>query len=45
VHIINLKWGKAVSIDANEDSQIVAQYLDMKAAAGSEEAAMPMIES
>ena len=45
VHIVQLQMGKAVSIDANEDSQIVARYLDAKAAAGCAEAAMPMIQS
>jgi ketosteroid isomerase-like protein len=39
VHVIRMRWGKAVSIDANENSQLVADYLDRLAARGVEEAA------
>lgn len=38
VHIVKMKWGKIVSIDANEDSQLVAAALQVFAAHGVTEA-------
>ena len=38
VHIVRLRWGKIVDIDANEDSQAVADSLKIWAAHGVEEA-------
>jgi len=38
VHIVRMRWGKAVDIDANEDSQLVAEYLKTAAAQGLQEA-------
>jgi len=38
VHIIRMRWGKVVAIDANEDSQAVADSLLIQAANGLEEA-------
>jgi ketosteroid isomerase-like protein len=38
VHIVRMMWGKIVDIDANEDSQIVAQSLKVLAAHGVAEA-------
>lgn len=38
VHIIKMRWGKIVEIDANEDSQAVAESLKMRAEYGIEEA-------
>lgn len=45
VHIIKMRWGKIVSIDANEDSQAVADSLRMRAAYGIEEASAAPIVS
>lgn len=45
VHIIKMRWGKIVDIDANEDSQAVAESLKMRAAYGLEEASAPPIVS
>lgn len=45
VHIIQMRWGTAVSIDANEDSQAVADLLRRQAACGIEEAAASPIQS
>ena len=45
VHIVKMRWGKIVEIDANEDSQAVAEALKMRAAYGIEEAAAPPIVS
>ena len=45
VHVIKMRWGKIVEIDANEDSQAVAEALKMRAAYGNEEAAAPPIVS
>lgn len=45
VHIIRMRWGKIVEIDANEDSQAVADSLKMRAEYGLEEALAPPIES
>ncbi len=38
VHVIRMRWGKVVSIDANEDSQVVAEALTLLAAHGVAEA-------
>lgn len=38
VHIVRMRWGKIVDIDANEDSQTVADSLKIWAAHGVEEA-------
>jgi ketosteroid isomerase-like protein len=38
VHIIQMRWGKVVDIDANEDSQLVAEALKIAAAHGVQEA-------
>lgn len=43
VHIVKMRWGKIVDIDANEDSQAVADALKMRAAFGMDEAAAPPI--
>ncbi len=45
VHIVRMRWGKIVEIDANEDSQAVAENLKMQAAYGVEEAVAPQIVS
>ena len=45
VHIIKMRWGRIVEIDANEDSQAVAESLKMRAAHGLEEAAAQPIVS
>jgi len=45
VHIVRMRWGKIVEIDANEDSEVVATMLKRQAAAGVEEAAAPQILS
>jgi len=45
VHIVKMRWGKIVEIDANEDSQAVAEALQMRAAHGQEEASAPPIVS
>ena len=44
VHIVEMRWGKAVSIDANEDSQAVAHLLRRQACCGIEEAMAPPVE-
>jgi ketosteroid isomerase-like protein len=38
VHVVRMRWGKIVEIDANEDSQAVADALKVWAAHGVEEA-------
>jgi ketosteroid isomerase-like protein len=38
VHIVKMRWGKILEIDANEDSQVVAESMDVFAAAGIQEA-------
>ena len=38
VHIIRMRWGKVFDIDANEDSQLVADSLKILAAYGAPEA-------
>ncbi len=44
VHIIKMRWGKVMAIDANEDSQAVAESLKLRAAHGVEEAmAAPIV--
>lgn len=44
VHIIKMRWGKVVDIDAHEDSQAVAENMQRQAALGVEEAAaMPIV--
>jgi ketosteroid isomerase-like protein len=44
VHVITMRWGKIVSIDANEDSQLVHSALKIFAAHGVEEAlAAPIV--
>jgi ketosteroid isomerase-like protein len=45
VHIIKMRWGKITDIDANEDSQAVAESLKMRAAHGVVEATAPQIVS
>jgi ketosteroid isomerase-like protein len=45
VHIVQMKWFKIVSIDANEDSQAVAAALQVFAAHGVTEALSPPITS
>ena len=45
VHIINMRWGKVYAIDANEDSQVVAENLALLAAHGAAEATAPPIVS
>lgn len=38
VHVISMRWGKIVDIDANEDSQTVAESMTVFAAYGVDEA-------
>ena len=38
VHVVRMRWGKVVEIDANEDSQAVADSLKMRAEYGVAEA-------
>jgi ketosteroid isomerase-like protein len=45
VHIIRMRWGKIVEIDANEDSEAVANMLRKRAEAGAGEAMAPQILS
>ena len=45
VHIIRMRWGKIVEIDANEDSEAVANMLKKRAEAGLEEATALQIVS
>lgn len=45
VHIIEMRWGRIVSIDANEDSQAVAEAMPVFAAAGVRDATAPPILS
>ena len=45
VHIIKMRWGKIVAIDANEDSQAVAEWLKLQARYGVAEASAPPIVS
>ena len=45
VHLIKMRWGKVFAIDANEDSQVVAENLALLAAHGVKEASAPPIVS
>lgn len=45
VHVVQMRWGRIVDIDANEDSQAVAESMTLRAAAGIEEALAAPIES
>ena len=45
VHVVTMRWGKVTAIDANEDSQVVAEYLTWLAGRGVDEAAAPAITS
>ncbi len=45
VHIIKMRWGKIVEIDANEDSQAVAEWLKLQTRYGVQEASAPPILS
>ena len=45
VHVIRMRWGKIVEIDANEDSEAVANMLRKRGEAGAEEAMAPPIVS
>lgn len=45
VHIVRMRWGKIVDIDAHEDSQAVAEGLAKQAALGVAEATAPQIVS
>ena len=41
VHIIHIRWGKVTSLDANEDSEVVAKLMNALVATGVEEAGNP----
>jgi len=45
VHVVQMKWGKVIDIDANEDSQAVAESMPIRAAHGIDEALAAPIES
>lgn len=45
VHIIGMRWLKIISIDANEDGQVVDAVLKRQAACGIDEALAPPIKS
>lgn len=45
VHIVKMRWGKVVDIDAHEDSQAVTENLEKQAALGVAEAKAPQIVS
>lgn len=45
VHVVKMRWGKVVDIDAHEDSQAVAAGLERQAASGVAEARAPKIVS
>ena len=45
VHVIKMRWGKVVDIDAHEDSQAVAEGLAKQAALGVAEATAAQIVS
>jgi len=45
VHVIRMRWGKVVEIDANEDSQAVARGLAAQAVSDIAEAEAGPIES
>jgi ketosteroid isomerase-like protein len=38
VHVIRMRWGRIVEIDANEDSQAVADSMPLRATGGLDEA-------
>jgi ketosteroid isomerase-like protein len=45
VHVIRMRWFRIVEIDANEDSQAVAESMPVRAAAGLAEALAAPLES
>lgn len=45
VHIVKMRWGKIVEIDANEDSQAVSEWLKLQASLGVTEASAAPIVS
>jgi ketosteroid isomerase-like protein len=45
VHIVRMRWGRILDIDANEDSQVVAESMPIFAAAGVDEALAEPITS
>ena len=45
VHVVTMRWGKVVDIDAHEDAQAVAENLAKQAAMGVAEAEAPQIVS
>lgn len=45
VHLVTLRWGRVVAIDANEDSQLVVQLMAALAATGIAEATAAPITS
>jgi len=45
VHVVKMRWGKITAIDANENSQAVAENLKMWAKYGVDEAVAPPIVS
>lgn len=45
VHIVRMRWGRIVDIDANEDSQAVSEWLIVQAGNGVAEALAEPIES
>jgi ketosteroid isomerase-like protein len=45
VHIVRMRWGKIVDIDANEDSQAVAEAMQVLAVHGVVEASAPPVVS
>ena len=45
VHVVKMRWGKIVEIDANEDSQAVAGWLALQASRGVAEASAAPIVS
>ncbi|MCK9875187.1 hypothetical protein MXD59_05220 [Frankia sp. Ag45/Mut15] len=45
VHVVGMRWGKIVEIDANEDSQVVAESMKILAAHGQDEALAPPVLS
>jgi hypothetical protein len=45
VHLINIKWGKAVKFDVYENTKVVSHGLDVQFEAGIKEAKAPKIVS
>jgi ketosteroid isomerase-like protein len=45
VHVVALRWGTVIDIDANENSQLVADSMKVWAAAGRDDATAPPILS